>query len=321
MNKIHPIIIIGSGPAGHTAAIYTARASLAPIMYEGFMAAGVAAGGQLTTTTEIENFPGFPTGISGPELMENMRKQSLHFGTKIFTETISKINLSQNPFQLWTEGNENDASKAIHAKVVIIATGATAKTIPIIDKDLYWQRGISACAVCDGALPIFRNGVLVVVGGGDTACEEATFLTKFASKVYLVHRRDSLRASQIMQTRLLHNPKIEVLWNSEVIQAKGDGKNLTSVIITTKDKSQSSERELEAKGLFFAIGHEPNTKFLKNQIELDEDGYIKVKAGTTQTNIKGVFACGDVQDKKFRQAITAAGTGCMAAIEAEHFLA
>ena len=319
-NQIHPIIIIGSGPAAHTAAIYAARAELTPILFEGFMAGGVAAGGQLTTTTDIENFPGFPEGLNGTELMERMRKQSLRFGTKIFTKTISKIHVDKNEIiKIWTEEDEKENNKAIQTKSLILATGATAKTIPIKGKDIYWQKGISACAVCDGALPIFRNQTLVVVGGGDTACEEASFLTKFASKVVLVHRRDALRASQIMQKRIFENKKIEIIWNSEVIEAMGDDTKLKKVII--KNTNNSSITELEAGGLFFAIGHAPNTNFIKGLIDLDKDGYVIVKPGTTQTNIKGIFACGDVQDKRYRQAITAAGTGCMAALEAEHFLA
>ena len=208
----HRVAIIGSGPAGHTAAIYLARANMSPVMYEGFMAAGVASGGQLTTTTEVENFPGFPEGLSGPELMDSMRKQSIKFGTEIITETISKVDFSTKPFKIWKEGSEEDKD-AITADSVVIATGATAKRMFIEGEDVYWQAGISACAVCDGAVPIFRNKPLVVVGGGDSACEEATFLTKYASKVYMLVRRDKMRASAVMQERALKHPKIEVLWN------------------------------------------------------------------------------------------------------------
>ena len=314
-NKIHKVVIIGSGPAAHTAAIYAARANLEPVMFEGFMAGGIAAGGQLTTTTEVENFPGFPEGISGPEIMEKMRKQSLKFGTTIITETISKVDFSTRPFKLWREGFEEEDPVLAHS--VIIATGATAKRLNIKGEDLFWQRGISACAVCDGALPIFRNKPLVVVGGGDSACEEATYLTKFGSVVYLIHRRDKLRASKIMQERVMKNPKIKIIWDSAVIEALGD--NVLQKVKVQNLKTNQVQ-ELEANGLFYAIGHKPNTDSFVGQIELDEDGYIITKPGTTQTNIAGVFAAGDVQDKRYRQAITAAGTGCMAALECEKFL-
>jgi thioredoxin reductase (NADPH) len=314
-NKIHKVVIIGSGPAAHTAAIYAARANLEPVMFEGFMAGGIAAGGQLTTTTEVENFPGFPEGISGPELMEKMRKQSLKFGTTIITETISKVDFSTRPFKLWREGFEEEEPVLAHS--VIIATGATAKRLNIKGEELFWQRGISACAVCDGALPIFRNKPLVVVGGGDSACEEATYLTKFGSVVYLIHRRDKLRASKIMQERVMKNPKIKIIWDSAVIEALGD--NVLQKVKVQNLKTNQVQ-ELEANGLFYAIGHKPNTDPFVGQIELDEDGYIITKPGTTQTNIAGVFAAGDVQDKRYRQAITAAGTGCMAALECEKFL-
>lgn len=313
--NIHKVVIIGSGPAAHTAAIYTARANLNPIMYEGFMAGGIAAGGQLTTTTEVENFPGFPDGISGPELMERMRKQSLRFGTTIITETISKVDFTSRPFKLWREGFENDEPILTHS--VIIATGATAKRLNIKGEDLYWQKGISACAVCDGALPLFRNKPLVVVGGGDSACEEANYLTKFGSIVYLIHRRDQLRASKIMQERTLKNPKIKIIWNTVVIEALG---NNVLQKVKLQNLKTNEITELEASGLFYAIGHKPNTEPFKGQIELDDDGYIITKPGTTQTNIPGIFAAGDVQDKKYRQAITAAGSGCMAALECEKYL-
>ncbi|MCS7206183.1 MAG: thioredoxin-disulfide reductase [Leptospiraceae bacterium] len=314
-NKVHKVVIIGSGPAAHTAAIYTARANLSPIMFEGFMAGGIAAGGQLTTTTEVENFPGFPEGISGPELMERMRKQSLKFGTTIITETITKVDFSERPFKLWREGLEDD--EPVLAQSVIIATGATAKRLGIQGEETYWQKGISACAVCDGALPIFRNRPLVVVGGGDSACEEATFLTKFGSIVYMVHRRDKLRASKIMQERVFKNPKIKIIWNSVVIEALG---NEVLEKVKIKNVITNEIHDLEANGLFYAIGHKPNTDPFRGFLDLDEDGYIITKPGTTQTNIPGVFAAGDVQDKKYRQAITAAGSGCMAALECEKYL-
>ena len=308
----HKVVIVGSGPAGHTAAIYAGRANLEPLMYEGFMAGGVAAGGQLTTTTEIENFPGFPTGISGPELMFQMRDQSINCGTTIKTENIVGADLSKRPFTLEVEGGEK-----IEAETVIIATGATAKRLGVPGEKEYWQKGISACAVCDGALPIYRNKPTVVIGGGDTAMEEATHMTKFASKVYLVHRRDAFRASKAMQDRVFKNEKIEIIWDSGLVQAKGD-KVLEAV--TIKNLKTGEESDIECAGLFYAIGHKPNTDFLNGQVETDETGYIITKADSTATNIPGVYAAGDVQDKNYRQAITSAGTGCMAALEAERFL-
>jgi thioredoxin reductase (NADPH) len=305
------LVIIGSGPAGHTAAIYAARAALSPLMYEGFMAGGVAPGGQLTTTTEVENFPGFPTGISGPDLMDKMRQQSLKSGTRILTETVTKVDFSKRPFTVFTENEETNA------QVIIIATGATARRMGVPNEDKFWQKGISACAVCDGALPLFREQALVVIGGGDSAMEEATHLTKFGSKVYVVHRRDELRASKTMQDRVLRNPKIEIVWNSILIDV--DGQKLLEVV-KLKDVKTGKEFEIQAKGLFYAVGHDPNTKFLENQLSMDETGYLLTEPGTTQTSVEGVFAAGDVQDKVYRQAITSAGTGCMAALEAEKYL-
>ncbi|KAJ3273831.1 thioredoxin-disulfide reductase [Terramyces sp. JEL0728] len=285
------------------------------------MAGGVAAGGQLTTTTDVENFPGFPKGISGPELMENMRNQSERFGTRIFSDTISKLDLNQRPFRLWIEDEED--KEPILAKSLIVATGATAKRLNIDGEDKYWQAGISACAgnshidpVCDGAAPIFKNKELAVVGGGDSACEEAMFLTKYASKVYLLVRRDQLRASKVMQDRLMKNPKIEILWNTIPVKANGD--RLLQNIDLQDTKSKES-RKLDVNGLFYAIGHLPNTSiFNTTDLKLDSDGYIITHG--TETNIEGVFACGDVQDKRYRQAVTAAGSGCMAALDCEKFL-
>lgn len=304
------LIIIGSGPAGHTAAIYAARANLNPLMFEGAFAAGVAAGGQLTTTTEVENYPGF-IAVSGAGLMEKMRLQSLHCGVRIITETVEKVDLSQRPFKVWAAGRE------YQAKSLIIATGATAKRMHLPGEERLWQKGISACAVCDGALPFFRNKVLAVIGGGDSAIEEATYLTKFASKVLMIVRRNVLRASKVMQERAKKNPKIEIMFNTIPLEALGE-KSLSGLKV--KNVLTNAETQLPIGGLFYAIGHLPNTAFLDGQLELDETGYIKVKPGTTKTSVEGVFAAGDVQDKVYRQAITSAGTGCMAALEAEHFL-
>ncbi len=306
------VIIIGSGPAGHTAAIYTARASLKPLMFEGMMAGGIAPGGQLTTTTEIENFPGFPEGISGPLLMERMREQSLKHGARMATETVLRVDLSRRPFRVVTE-----AGGEMEARVLIVASGATARRMHIAGEDKFWQRGISACAVCDGALPLFRGKVLVVVGGGDSAIEEACHLSKYAAKVILMHRRDELRASKAMQDRVRANPRIEIMWNTLPVEAYGD-KFLAGLRV--KDVKTQSSAELACSGLFYAIGHAPNTVFLGGQLDLDDAGYIRTVPGTTQASVAGVFACGDVQDRKYRQAVVAAGSGCMAALDAERFL-
>ena len=310
MADLENVIIIGSGPAGHTAAIYAARANLKPLMFEGMFAAGVAAGGQLTTTTEVENFPGY-ISISGPELMEKMRAQSEHCGTRILTETVDKVDCSKRPFKVLAGGQE------YYAKALIIATGATAKRMHLLGEDRLWQKGISACAVCDGALPFFRNKVLVVIGGGDSAVEEAAHLTKFASKVIMLVRRDVLRASKVMQHRAKTNPKIEIMFHTEPVEVLGE-KMVSGLKI--KNVLTGAQTVLDAGGLFYAIGHVPNTAFLEGQLSLDEVGYIKTKPGTSHTSVQGVFAAGDVQDKIYRQAITSAGTGCMAALDAEHFL-
>ncbi|KAK8703176.1 hypothetical protein V6N13_021502 [Hibiscus sabdariffa] len=309
------VCIIGSGPSAHTAAIYAARAELKPILFEGWMANDIAPGGQLTTTSDVENFPGFPDGIMGSELMDRCRNQSLRFGTTIFTETVNKVDFSSSPFKIFAD------SKTVLADSVIVATGAVAKRLSFPGsgdgQGGFWNRGISACAVCDGAAPIFRNKPLAVIGGGDSAMEESTFLTKYGSKVYIIHRRDSFRASKIMQSRVVSNPKIEVIWNSVVVEAYGD-----RVLggLKVKNLLTGEVSDLQVSGLFFAIGHEPATKFLDGQLQLDSDAYVLTKPGTTQTSVPGVFAAGDVQDKKYRQAVTAAGTGCMAALEAEHYL-
>ncbi|GAA6043839.1 hypothetical protein JCM8097_007228 [Rhodosporidiobolus ruineniae] len=316
-SKVTKTTIIGSGPAGHTAAIYLARAQLNPVMYEGMLANGFAAGGQLTTTTDVENFPGFPEGIRGTEMMDLFRAQSVRFGTDIRTETISKVDLSSRPFKLWREWAEDEEPEL--TETLIIATGASARRMNLPGEDTYWQSGISACAVCDGAVPIFRKKPLAVVGGGDSACEEAMYLTKYASHVYMLVRRDALRASKVMAKRAMAHPKITILWNTVPVEAKGDGEVLTSLRL--KDTQTQEERDLPANGLFYAIGHVPATELVKGQLDLDEDGYIKTQPGTSLTSVKGVFAAGDVQDKKYRQAITSAGTGCVAALEAERLLA
>jgi thioredoxin reductase (NADPH) len=304
------VIIIGSGPAGYTAAIYAARANLNPILYEGFYAG--PAGGQLMTTTEVENYPGFPDGISGPALIENFRNQALRFGTVICSEDVDSVDCNVHPFQVVGKKHQYAADS------LIIATGATAKRLDIAGAGdgEFWQKGVTACAVCDGAAPLFRNQPLFVIGGGDSAIEEAVFLTKFGSRVFIVHRRDKLRASKIMQERAFNNPKIEMLWDSEVIEVGGD--HIVRYVIVKNVKTGEKTRH-EAGGLFFAIGHTPNTAFLANQLELHPNGYIKVFKGT-RTSVEGVFAAGDVQDHEYRQAITAAGTGCMAALEAERWL-
>jgi thioredoxin reductase (NADPH) len=311
-SNVENVVIIGSGPAAHTAAIYAARASLNPLMFEGFMAAGVAAGGQLTTTTEIENFPGF-ISIGGPELMHRMREHSVHCGARIRTETVAKVDLSTRPFKITTEDGE-----PLFAKTVIVATGATAKRMHVPGEARLWQAGISACAVCDGGLPMFRGKEMVVIGGGDTAVEEATYLTKFASKVYLVHRRDELRASKAMQHRAFNTPKLEIIWDTVLEDVYGE-KVLEGVVL--KNAKTGEQTKLPASGLFYAIGHTPNTGFLEGQLKTDENGYVLTEPGSTRTSVEGVFAAGDVQDHVYRQAITSAGTGCMAALDAEHLLA
>ncbi|MBA3958619.1 MAG: thioredoxin-disulfide reductase [Parachlamydiaceae bacterium] len=305
------IVIIGSGPAGYTSAIYAARADMEPVLFEGYFSG--PAGGQLMTTTDVENYPGFPSGVTGPELMDNFRKQALRFGTTILTEDVEEVDFSRHPYLIKGKTHQ------YHADSVIIATGATAKRLDIqgTRDGEFWQRGVTACAVCDGAMPLFRNKDLYLIGGGDTAMEEALFLTKFASKVYIVHRRDQLRASKIMQDRALAHSKIKVLWNSEIVNVKGDDV-VRSVSIFNNKTNQTTEHE--AAGVFFAVGHTPNTEFLKGQISLHDNGYIKVQPGTCQTNVDLVFAAGDVQDHVYRQAITAAGMGCMAALEAERAL-
>ena len=311
MSDVKELVIIGSGPAGHTAAIYAARANLRPFMFEGYVAGGPA-GGQLTTTTEVENFPGFPEAVAGPELMRLFREQSARFGTEMVGEDVSEVDFSKRLFTVKSENRE------VKAKAVIIATGATARRMGVPNEEKMWNNGMSACAVCDGALPFFRNQPLMVIGGGDTAVEEATYLTKFGSVVYLVHRRDELRASKIMQKRALENEKIEIMWNTVLEDAVGE-QFVTGAQI--KNVKSMEVKEISVAGIFYAIGHTPNTQAFKGQVDLDESGYIKVKEGTQETSVEGVFAAGDVQDHKYRQAVTAAGSGCAAALEAERWLA
>lgn len=300
------VIIIGSGPAGHTAAIYAARAELKPLMFEGRVP-----GGQLMLTTEVENYPGFPAGLMGPEMMELFKKQSERFGTRVIADDVVSVDFSVRPF---TVNTTNDTYKT---DSVIVATGATAMWLNVPGEKEYGGRGVSACATCDGFF--FRGKKIIVVGGGDSAMEEATFLTRFAETVMVIVRKEELRASKIMQERARNNPKIEFRWNSEIKEIVGDGTKVTGVKIFNNKTNETSDQSIE--GVFVAIGHKPNTDLFKGVLDLDEKGYLKTQAGSTKTNIEGVFAAGDVADHYYRQAITAAGTGCMAAIDAERWLA
>ena len=300
------VVIIGSGPAGHTAALYTARANLAPLILEGH-----EPGGQLTTTTDVENFPGFPEGIQGPELMDNMKKQAERFEAEYRPETVKSVDTSKRPFKLVCESGAE-----IEAETLIISTGASAKYLGLPNEMELIGRGVSACATCDGFF--YRDKVVHVVGGGDTAMEEANFLTKFASKVYIIHRRDTLRASKPMQQRSFDNPKVEFVWDTAVEEILHDQSGVTGIKVKNLKTGEVTERQTD--GFFLGIGHTPNTAFLDGQIDLDDHKFIKTVNGTTETNVPGIFACGDVQDSYYRQAISAAGTGCMAAIRAERFL-
>jgi thioredoxin reductase (NADPH) len=307
VRKVEPVVIIGSGPAGYTAAIYAARAQLSPILLEG----SVTAGGALMNTTEVENFPGFQKGIMGPALMEEMRAQAEKFGTRFVTDDAVKVDLKGDVKTI-----QDGSGNTYLAKSVILATGSGYKKIGLPKEETLSGRGVSYCATCDGFF--FKEQAIAVVGGGDSALEEATFLTRFASKVYLIHRRNELRASRIMQQRAQNDPKIEFVWNSQVIDILGEEK-VTGVRI--KDTVTGDEKNIELTGLFVAIGHVPRSELLIGQIDLDANGYVKTQSGSTKTNIDGVFACGDLVDHVYRQAITAAGTGCQAALDAERFLA
>ncbi|MDH4120666.1 MAG: thioredoxin-disulfide reductase [Deltaproteobacteria bacterium] len=308
MTDIHNVVILGSGPAGYTAAVYAARANMKPLLI-----AGNEPGGQLTTTTEVENFPGFPEGVQGPELMELFRKQAERFGTAFLQGSVDKVDLSKRPFTLHLESGQ-----AISTRALIVATGASAKWLGLESEQRLRNRGVSACATCDGFF--FRGKPIAVVGGGDTAMEEAVYLTHFASQVTLIHRRDDFRASKIMADRVKTHPKIKILWDSAVSEVLGDDKaGVTGIQVKNLKTNQVSN--LAVDGLFVAIGHQPNTSIFNGQLQVDETGYIVTKPHSTYTSVEGVFAAGDVADKTYRQAISAAGTGCMAAIDAERWLA
>ena len=304
--SIHDVVIIGSGPAGLTAALYTARASLKPVVVEGLLA-----GGQLMQTTEVENYPGFPEGIMGPELMEKFKKQAERFGTEFVEGDVTRVDFSKRPFTVATD------DVTLEARAVIVATGASAKTLGIPGEKEYAGRGVSYCATCDGFF--FRNQEIVVVGGGDTAMEEANFLTRFGSRVTVIHRRHEFRASKIMADRLLANPKVRVLWDSAVTEVKGDGKKVG--VVTVSNLTTGATSEEPCGGFFVAIGHEPNTSLFKAVLPQDAEGYLTIEGTSSYTSIEGVFAAGDVHDHVYRQAITAAGAGCRAAIDCERWLA
>ena len=299
------VLIIGSGPAGYTAAIYTSRANLGPVLYE-----GIEPGGQLTTTTEVENFPGYPEGVDGNQLMADLRKQAERFGTQIRTGTITTADLSSRPFHIVVDG-----TKEIEAESIIIATGATAKYLGLPSETKYRGQGVSACATCDGFF--YRKKDVAVVGGGDTACEEATYLASLCRKVYMIVHKPYLRASKAMQERVFNTPNIEVLFEHNTAEVLGDETGVTGALLR---KNDGTETKIDIAGFFLAIGHHPNTELFADQLELDTEGYIKVEAGTSKTNIEGVFAAGDVKDPHYRQAITAAGSGCVAALDCERFL-
>ncbi len=308
---IENLVIIGSGPAGYTASIYAGRAKLKPLLFEGFQVGGVR-GGQLMTTTEVENFPGFPEGITGPELMERMRAQAKRWGTQCYAEDVVEVDLSQRPFKV------RSTEREILTHSLIIATGATAKRLGIPNEDKFWSRGISACAICDGATPMFKNQELAIVGGGDTAAEEALYLTKYGSLIHLLVRRGEMRASKTLQHRVLNHPKIRIHWHTEVLGVIPNNSQIEGLKIRNNQIGKNGT--LKVRGLFYAIGHTPNTDLFQGQLDLTDGGYVVVQPGTVKTNREGVYAAGDVQDHEYRQAVTAAGTGCMAALEAERWL-
>jgi thioredoxin reductase (NADPH) len=311
--EIRKVIIIGSGPAGHTAGIYAARANLKPLMFEGLARGGIP-GGQLMITNDVENYPGFPEKIEGPKLMKAFRDQGIHQGVEIRTEDVNKVDLTKRPFTCWA----GDDNKEWKSETIIIATGAQAKWLGIPSETALVGKGVSACAVCDGAF--FRKQPVMVIGGGDTAMEESMYLSGLCSKVTLVHRRDTFRASKAMQDRVMKNPKIEILYNTEVDEILDVSKGEVTGVRVLNNKT-NEKAVVDVTGFFVAIGHTPNTDLFKGVLEMHDNGYLKTKPGTAQTNIPGVFASGDVQDFVYRQAVTAAGTGCMAALEAERWLA
>ena len=308
---VENLVIIGSGPAGYTAAIYAGRANLKPIVFEGFEVGGLP-GGQLMTTTEVENFPGFPAGITGPELMDKMKAQAERWGAELYTEDVISVDLSQRPFTV------RSSEREFKTNSIVIATGATAKRLGLPSEHTFWSRGISACAICDGATPIFHGAELAVIGAGDSAAEEAIYLTKYGDTVNLLVRSDKMRASKAMQDRVLSNPKIKVYWNTEAVDIFGDENHMQGIKV--RNNKTGEESNLSAKGLFYAIGHTPNTSLFKGQLDLDDVGYIVTKSSSVETSVEGVYAVGDVQDHEFRQAITAAGSGCMGAMLAERWL-
>jgi thioredoxin reductase (NADPH) len=307
---VENLVIVGSGPAGYTAAIYAARANLAPLLITGFQDGGIP-GGQLMTTTHVENFPGFPDGILGPDLMDRMRSQAVRWGTRLVEADATAIDLSQRPFRITAEG------QTIQAHSVILATGASANRLNLPSEERFWSHGISACAICDGATPQFRNEAVAVVGGGDSACEEAVYLTKYGSHVHLIVRTDRLRASAAMADRVMANPSITVHWNRQVADASG---NDWLEAITLRDTTSGATEDLAVRGLFYAIGHTPNTRLVRGQLEVDSHGYLITRPGRPETSLEGVFAAGDVADAEWRQGITAAGSGCQAALAAERWL-
>ncbi len=312
MPEVEKVVIIGSGPAGYTAGIYAGRANLSPLLFAGTPSPPLdLPGGQLMITTEVENYPGFPKGVQGPELMELFKAQAERFGARVEMEKAVAVDLSKRPFELKT-----DADRAVQTRTLIIATGASARWLGVKGEQQHFGHGVSACATCDGFF--FKNVPIAVVGGGDTAMEETNFLTKFASEVTIIHRRDQFRASKIMRDRVLKNPKVKVLWNHVVEEVLGDGKKLRALRL--KDLASGRIYDKDFAGLFVAIGHKPNTDLFRGILDMNEVGYIKAAAGSTRTSVPGVFAAGDVQDPTYRQAVTAAGSGCMAAIDAERFL-